>query len=161
MILLTIAQWLRCQKKPFASLLSLALVDCCSSSPWAKTQTALRPLSQQRIFIDLSITLESQIFFCSVVLQGENCGNWRFYYCPERIFECVFKHIFALSVWCSGVQTQSSSYQITDLLKIQKFLFDIFISCFGKGELEVVALRTPLFQHGFKMQKPKTRRANC
>ena len=148
-------------KKPFASLLSLALVDCRSSSPLSKDTDCIETSQSAAYFYwPINNTGEPNIF-CSVVLQGENCGNWRFYYCPERIFECVFKHIFALSVWCSGVQTQSSSYQITDLLKIQKFLFDIFISCFGKGELEVVALRTPLFQHGFKMQKPKTRRANC
>ena len=90
------------------------------------------------------------------MLQGENCGNWRFYYCPERIFECVFKHIFARSVWCSGVQTQSSSYKITDLLKIQKFLFDIFISCFGKGELlEVVAFEHHSFNTALKCRNLK------
>ena len=158
MILLTIAQWLRCQKKPFASLLSLALVDCCSSSPWAKTQTALRPLSQQRIFIDLSITLESQIFFVLLCCRVKIVGIGVFII-VQKEFLNVCSSTFLPSL-CGALEYRHS-YQITDLLKIQKFLFDIFISCFGKGELEVVALRTPLFQHGFKMQKPKTRRANC
>ena len=94
------------KKKPFASLLSLALVDCCSSSPWAKTQTALRPLSQQRIFIDLSITLESQIFFVLLCFRVKIVGIGVFII-VQKEFLNVCSSTFLLSL-CGALEYRHS-----------------------------------------------------
>ena len=146
MILLTIAQWLRCQKKPFASLLSLALVDCCSSSPWAKTQTALRPLSQQRIFIDLSITLESQIFFVLLCCRVKIVGIGVFIIVFKKNFwMCAKAHTHFFAPWHR--QQDPNNWPIENS-KIS--LWHLYFMLFQRD----IAYHSTLF-------KPETSRANC